>query len=167
MATDVPLLAIPDDEFRALVAEALKVGNTDYRGDLDHTVVDQLKSPEVVDRTYLALVAMKKNVEGQLAAKKADYIKDRSRHTDPHEIREVEREYQTWRAGALRFKSGVEEFMVSIRGKRDRPEDSYYLAYETLRQAILLHKASVQAALENDEDTNADEILWATVDSHD
>lgn len=162
MATD-DLMATPDEEFRVLVAEALKVGNHDYSGPLTPEVVDALKSPEVVNRTYLTLIAMKKNVEGQLAAKRADYVRERSRLHDGPNLRAKEQEYHSWRAGALRFKSGVEEFMVSVRGKRERPDDNYYLAYETLRQAILTHKSAVLLALEHDEDTDADEALWTTV----
>lgn len=159
------ILDLPDEEFRDLVSEALKVNNVDYAGHLTPDDVELLRHPSVVDRTHLTLVAMKKNVEGQLAAKREDYIRQKGNHVNAKELREIEDGYHRWRAGALRFKSGVEEFMLSTRSKRERTDDGYYLAYESLRQAVLNHKATVSALLEQDKDTDeADARLWSLVE---
>lgn len=158
MATDIDLLAIPEPEFRSVVDDAI-------RGHLTEEMAQRLKSPEIVDRTYLTLVSIKKNVEGQLAAKRADYIKSRSLlHDDPRGLRAAEKTYQTWRGGALRFKSGVEEFMVSIRGLREKPgqAENYYIAYQTLKQAIVQHK-NHWCGDECLEDCVADETLWTVL----
>lgn len=163
VATDIDLAAIPDDVFRAYVDEAV-------RGHPDDNQVQALRSrlrePEVIERTHLCLVSMKKSVEGQLAARRADFIKERaSLRSNPPGQRSAEERYHAWRAGALRFKSGVEEFMLTVRGNREKPTgDNYYLAYHTLRQAIERHREAVQASLANDEDTDADDVLWSVLD---
>lgn len=156
MATDVDLMAIPEEEFRAVVDAAV-------RGHLDVATIEKLKSPEVVERSYLTLISMKKNVEGQLAAKRADYVKSRSQlRNKMGELQDAEERYQTWRAGALRFKSGVEEFMVSIRSRRERPgvERDYYIPFQTLKHAILQHRDHICDA-DCETECTADVNLWA------
>lgn len=159
MVTDVPLSTIPDDEFRALLDAAA-------RGRLDEQTLDQLKSAEVVERTYLCLVSMKKSVEGQLAAKRADYIKARSKlRGKPTELAAEAEKYQTWRAGALRFKSGVEEFMMAVRGNREKAPEvhDYYLPYQTLKLAIIQHREHV-CDDECDVECAADTRLWSVLE---
>ena len=155
------LLDLSEDEFN-LVDDAVR-GTTGIS-----SISDALLDPSVIDRTHLTLVGMKKSVEGQLAAKKVDYQRDRARFKDdPKIVREIEDKYYAWRAGALRFKSGVEAFMLPVRSKMNRPlrEDNFYLAYETLRQAITKHREIVTKALEESRDPgDADEILWSFLD---
>lgn len=157
------LQTVSDDTFRSIVDEAVRGHSEDPN---IRSMRAKLTEPQVVDRTHLALVGMKKSVEGQLAARRADYVKERSLHrSNPTLLRESEERYQAWRAGALRFKSGVEDFMLSVRGKREKPPDNYYLAYSTLRQAITQHRATVEAAIKDGLDTeSADDALWAVLD---
>ena len=159
----VDLLAMPEDAFRSLVDEAVRGHPEDGK---IQVVRERLLEEDVVERTYLTLIRMKKSVEGQLAAKRSDYVRDRNRaRSNPEELRAVESRYQTWRAGALRFKSGTEAYMLAVRARRNTtPGENYYLAYQTLRQAIAEHKKSVLTSLELDEDTNADEVLWSVIE---
>lgn len=161
MATDVDLLAIPEADFRSIVDDAI-------RGHLTTEMAERLKSPEIIERTYLTLVSIKKNVEGQLAAKRADYIKNRSlMHGDTVGLRATEEAYQTWRAGALRFKSGVEEFMVSIRVLREKSglSENFYMRYQELKQAVVQHRDHWCDDKCADECT-ADKALWKVLEEH-
>lgn len=161
MTADHGLESMPEDQFRALVDQAVRGNPEDPK---THALRVNLMAPEVVDRTHIALISMKKSVEGQLAARRADYIKERLRDR-PGERSALEQRYRTWRAGALRFKSGVEEYLLTVRPpRRERSADNYYLAYETLRQAIAKHKATVLALQNDDEETDADDVLWSVLD---
>lgn len=165
VATELDLMALPDDVFRSYVDEAVR-GHPDDEG--TQALRSRLREPEVVERTHLCLVSMKKSVEGQLAARRADFVKERGTlRSNPPGQRAADERYHTWRAGALRFKSGVEDFMLTVRGSREKPTgESYYLAYQTLRLAIEKHKDAVEFALANDRDTDdADALLWSVLDA--
>jgi hypothetical protein len=164
VAAELDLMVLPDDVFRSYVDEAVRGHPEDTQ---TQELRSKLKDPEVVDRTYLTLVSMKKSVEGQLAARRADFVKERGTlRSNPPGQRAAEERYHAWRAGALRFKSGVEDFMLAVRGNREKPTgDNYYLAYQTLRQAIEKHREAVETALANDQDTDdADAVLWSVLD---
>lgn len=153
-------LELSDDEFRTLLDAAI-------RGNMDNITVEALKSDPCLDRTYAALISMKKSVEGQLAAKRADYVIERSR-TPKHRIAEVERKYQAWRAGALRFKTGVEEFLSSVRPPSSPDSDlrsernRLLIENEAFRQAIHDHWAH-HCTPQCDVRCTADEALWKLI----
>lgn len=165
VAVPVDLLSLDDERFRSIVDSAV-------RGNVSKETMAQLKTPEVANRCYMALVTMKKNVEGQLAAKRADYNRQRVQfRKNPNKLREAEERWLTWRGGALRFKTGVEELMVEIRGKRS-PSDwalraernEVVIAYENLRQAIAAHRDHVCTAECDEKECVADVTLWSVLD---
>lgn len=169
--SQVDLLALSDEEFRSVVDGAVR--NRDPEDDDARAIRSDLLRPEIVDKTYFALIASKKSVEGQLAAKRADYVKSRARTRHPDALRRIEETYRGWRAGALRFKSGVEEFLVEVRAARDRNGEDNYLrkerndslvAFEQLRRAVIEHRDHV-CGPECDNTCIADENLWRLVDA--
>jgi hypothetical protein len=116
------LLALPDDEFKAIV-------NDDLRKQVTTEMADALRSPAVFDRWWGALVAMTKSLDGQLGSRRAEYRAEhasllermtqarwednaaeyRSAEAKLNRLRE---QYHRTRAGSLRFKSGLDEWMV-------------------------------------------------------
>jgi hypothetical protein len=168
------LVALPDDKFRGVVDEAVRTSALTDEVTLEQRrhVQELLKRPELADRTYLVLVAMKKNVEGQLAAKRTDNQRRRVRlQSKPDVLAREEDEYRRWRAGALRFKTGVEEFMVELRSKRvgnatevalRGERNDLVFAYERLRKGILEHRDHVCSDT-CDAGCPADERLWELV----
>lgn len=155
------LLKMPEEDFRAVVDD-------EVRGveELDPKTAKALRDPLVADRWYYALVSMKKSVEGQLGAKRSDLLKHRSPPRD-------RTEYHRWRAGALRFKSGVEERLLEVRSRRHslthidtvQEERNVALAQmQNLKTAITSHKTSVLSDFADDEVSDADRTLWSAIE---
>lgn len=158
------LSSYTDDKFRALVDD-------DVRGILDHQVAKLLRKSENVERWYYALVLMKKSVESQLGAKRAEvqqYVHDPS-----PSARSRLNDYNSWRAGALRFKNGVEAHLLEAREiiaqdtrmshtELVKSERNFALGeMERLKTAILDHRQTVLR--EGFEPTAADLDLWKCV----
>jgi hypothetical protein len=152
---------LSDEEFKDLVDEAV-------RGQLDPNTMAALKDGSVANRTYTVLVGMKKNVEGQLAARKADYGRAR-KNPDKKKLDEIDDTWLSWRAGAIRFKSGVESLMLEVRDKRTPNDWSLRAernelanAYENLRKGIIAHRDHLcdEAC---DVSCSADDLLWSLV----
>lgn len=174
------LSALDDEAFRKLVDQ-------DLRGRSPEDVRQALRSPENVDRWFSALLAMTKSVEGQLAAKKTDWSTTRNRfqvdislastriQSDRLKVQlQEERErYNKWRAGILRFKTGLDEFLADARRLRDASKDSSYdrvMEDERLRltkrirlleEGIRSHRDTILSdELSDDDHEEADEELW-------
>lgn len=130
-----------DNEFRRLV-------DSEVRGNSGSSVRSLLHDPSIDKRWYFTLLTMKKSVESQLGAKRAD-LATRVNNPD-YESDKIE--YFTWRGGALRFKNGVEDRLLEIRKDWDA-------AHEKLIAAIRVHKDSVLDEFP-DEVSSADESLW-------
>lgn len=109
------LLNLPDKEFWALV-------DRDIRGTLPDVEVEAIRSDAaLIERWYQALIRMKKSVEGTLGAKAADAKANRltaELKNDPDTAKTVDAEHASWRAGAIRFKVGVEERLTVVRTLR-------------------------------------------------
>jgi hypothetical protein len=154
-----PLALVDDPTFDALV-------NDEVRGVGDATVAAQLRLPENAERWYNSLNHMKKSVEAQLSADRAE-----------RSLRQVEclvngdkiawltyrGERDKWRAGSIRFKNGVEhrlaEAKVTLRNQRsDLRVDLLRAERNLLLAAIKQHKATVASP------SDADLELWKVID---
>ena len=144
------LINMPEEQFRSIV-------DKEVRGTLDAATGEMLRHPRLVDRWYYALVSMKKSVESQLSSKRSDILKV----PGPVNSRSSEwSDYHRWKAGAIRFKSGVEDRLLEIRRTHGRPTDRA----AQLEQAILDHKSKVLADFAPDEVSDADTGLWHVVE---
>lgn len=149
-----------------------------------------LRTPELVDRWNTTLLAMTKSVEGQLASKQEDH--DAARATLKIRIAELEQDptrraelfearqeweklkldYATARAQMLRFKTGLDEWVIEARALRDATratmydsiiaeERNYYATQvQILRAAIDAHRSQILDD-EDYEPSSADERLWS------
>ncbi|HVL38511.1 MAG TPA: hypothetical protein VM328_03875, partial [Fimbriimonadaceae bacterium] len=107
------LLALDDDEFRRVV-------DRDVRAPDPARQVAALRHPAVVDRWRRCLTASKISVESQLAAKASELRAEAARAKasgsfDKKAYHEMVARYEDWRAGALRFKSGMEIRLTEAR----------------------------------------------------
>lgn len=174
------LLAMTDDEFREVVDRDLRRGRggqvaADEEGDTLRTLRGDDEDPDVTalaERWLRVLYAMSRSVEGQLAARRADYnaakarnmaaiIEARNRNDDvsilrlEHEFLEHKVKYESARASTLRFKTGLDETIIKARWVG---RDS---AIAHLEDKIRRHRNEVLA--DNEEVSEADEELWEAV----
>jgi hypothetical protein len=149
-----------------------------------------LRSPELVDRWTTVLLTMTKSVEGQLASKQEDHEAAKAdlrqkiatlEQTAPHsddlfkarqEWEQLKKEYAQSRAQMLRFKTGLDEWVIEARALRDSlrstmydsvvaEERNHYAAQvQVLRAAIDAHRTRILED-EDYEPSSADERLWA------
>jgi hypothetical protein len=193
------MAALPERQFRAIVDRDLRRREAEADGDtpLDEIESRALRSAALVDRWLTALLAASKSVEGQLSARKMDYDAtkaqlrrqiERLEHKETHggltdqedaELREArdkmlaaKERYSRSRSGTLRFKSGLDEWIVEARGIRDGFRDRLYdtvvveernrLAQRVrvLEDGIRVHRDTFP---DDDEPTDADEELWALI----
>jgi hypothetical protein len=195
--TTARLLAMNKDKFQAVVDRDLRRRQNpdDRRAELESRA---LRTPAVVDRWLAALTGASKSVEGQLAARALDYDAERAElqlliaqfedrvaeggklsDDDERELRaarrrlfEIRAEYSRSRAGTMRFKSGLDEWIVEATSIRNSLRDRLYDTVVTeernrlaervraLEEAIRSHR---DAFPEEDEPTDADEDLWNLV----
>lgn len=147
------LLSLPDPQFREVV-------DAEVRGTAQPKVGETLRDPLLIDRWHHTLLQMKKSVESQLGAKRSDVFKNK--HYSAHDLAEFHR----WRAGAVRFKSGVEDRLLEIRRIRGIAQpDTQAIKRErnALLQAIDAHRQTVLEEFEADEISDADRALWAAL----
>jgi len=117
---------------------------------------------------------MKSNVESQIAAKKSDLTKNHGEMSDSAFTKERS-EFHKWKAGALRFRNGVDERLRQAKDARSslfgsvypdmiREERNSVIAENVrLKDAIRRH----QEIVTNEYDpTEADEELWSVVGSN-
>lgn len=164
------LVQLDDDSFGSLIDAAV-------RGDLDKKTRELIKDPRIIERTRLTLVAMKKSVEGQLGAKRAEHVTKVDKSKPEWAIRKDRQLYNSWRAGALRFKSGVDGLLMDIRLQqtRDNPDaegiaaflkserTAYLVAYQKLHDVVVEHRDH-ECGPECDDQCVADVKLWRAVD---
>jgi hypothetical protein len=159
------LAQLSEERFRAVVDE-------DVRDRAPAPVHDALRSRELIQRTYDTLLTMQRSVEGQIAAKAAE-TKAQVRRLLAAKARAkasaVQADFDHWRAGCLRFKTGLDIELIEVRSVLRR-----YGLYTTvleaqrneaarqgrlLRQAIEAHRAAV------DSPEHADEALWEVLEA--
>ncbi len=125
MSTPQELLAMTADEFHAVV-------NLDLRKGTDDDTWEALRSPEVFDRWWGALIGMSKSIDGQLGARREEYLSAQAdlreqmrvavaagdadkQATVESRANKVSKDYHRGRAGSLRFKSGLEEWLTEAK----------------------------------------------------
>lgn len=155
MTTQV-LSTLSDDDFEGLV-------NQDVRGQLDSATSALLREPENVFRWYNSLNSLKKSVEAQFVVKKAELAEFRLVNATEDEWRQAVAEHERWKAGAVRFKTGVEKRIAEAKQLRiavsrdevmGRISSDLHEArgkLELYRQAIVAHK-NAEDADQADED---------------
>lgn len=165
------LLEMPQKDF-------YKVVDQDTRGSSSPTYHAALRSEQiVVERWYQTLVAMKRSVEGTLAAKNSEAKARRIaclQVGDEAGALAVSGDHHTWRAGAIRFATGVSERLAEARFHRLRlypqavsaiaaaavlERDQMAERYDMLLKAIRLHRSEILADADADP-SEADETLW-------
>lgn len=159
----------------------------EVRGRASGALSQGLRAPEVADRWYQQLVTMKKSAESQLAAKAAEDKQQRitlllaaEDTASPEQARDLRRradearaQFLKWRAGVLRFRSGVEERVAEASWCRRMSTSLIPAALidernqllqqvSTLTEAIVTHRQSIGDLEDVDE---ADDVLWATIRS--
>jgi hypothetical protein len=146
---------------------------------------DALRSdPAVIERWYQALVRMKKSVEGTLAAKTADSKAQKLQcllktgdfgRAEPDLVgaQTIEMEYQRWRAGAIRFKVGVEEKLMAVRWLRSQAAPQLIASAAVLERNIMAERVRrLEAAIRAHRDQvlrdggphDGDDQLWNLAD---
>jgi hypothetical protein len=170
------LMHLPEDEFRDIV-------DADLRRRARRDDAEALRSPELVDRWFAALTAMAKSVEGQLAAREEDFrsrtaavkaemglaVNDEQVADLRVKLHMMQADYSRGRSGTLRFKSGLEEWIIEARYLRDNQRGRMYdsiVAEE--RNHALARVRELEAAIQehrdnfgpDDDVTPEDEKLW-------
>lgn len=170
--TDTP---ITEEEF-------IDVINADIRGTLDTDDAAWLRAPDNVEHWYQALCSMKTDVESQLTQKRAEVMSKQSEclakgDAGRQEWFDFKAESERWRAGAVRFKTGLEVKLAEARGLRNvRRTDRYtdlilterekaYREVARLRLAILTHRDHECDERCTDEECTADNDLWTILDT--
>lgn len=181
------LLSLGDRPFREEVDADLRASQGRDRTPEYQIRYAALRSPEVVDRWFMTLQRASVSMAGQLAsaheqneAAKAA-LRRRMKEAElagKHDLvddlqiewEELKEAYSTERAAKLRFKGGLDEWIVEARMLRDQARASMYdsivadernyYAAEALRYrtAIEAHRAEVTEF--EDEPLEADEKLW-------
>jgi hypothetical protein len=185
------LLSMPEDQFRVEVDRDLRREEYDTDGPDRYQArraALRCRDPQLTERWYTLLLRMACSVDGQLAAmhedneaKKASLrsqIADAAHNRDDRRSRTLARQWEkqkegfsTSRAKLLRFKTGLDEWVIEARMLYDSTRNSMYeqivaeernhWAAETsrLRSAIREHQ---QAILDDDgvDASPADEKLW-------
>jgi hypothetical protein len=179
---------LTDDEFRALVdadLRSLAPNGVRLRKDLTET----LRSPEHCSRWHSMLCRMEKSVDGQLAARDADYRANMARleaeilrSTDEKTQTDLRRQqqdlrnkYQTGRAATLRFKTGLGDASLQAKFLREQQvaetfggtviaeRDFLASRCRRLAAAIEAHRQAVTNDLGGDEPDELDVRLWAAI----
>lgn len=168
------MLMLTEGDFYNLV-------DKDVRSQLDPALAEKLRDPAVVERWYQTLLRMKRAVEGVISSKGAE---DRAVQIELRSNRRLEEadkaraEFMRWRAGSIRFKTGVEEKLTEAAWRRrvavehllhtaSQIERNAYAELnrhltaqvEKLRDAITKHRDEI----DSDDATEIDEELWAVL----
>jgi hypothetical protein len=150
-ATHTPHRERTEDQFAEAVAN-------DVRNHTDPETAAWLRSPEMVNRWYDALVELLRSVDFQFAGQKAETY-HRRRILDDKEFREYYDDVLKWRTSTMRFKRAIEKRIADARSLRRQVHgEARGLAYE-LARAIEEHADPAKENFEED-----DEKLWKYLD---
>lgn len=171
------LMATPDDQFRSICENDVRVA-TGKEDPGDPVLAKALRTPPVIQRYYRLLSVLQRSAEGQLAARRASHAarmaKLRAHGTKGEKYQEALAEHETWRAGALRFKTGVEERMAELGGiLRDIDAEFFADRLKEERNQALLRTVVLEDAIRRHrahecddackEGCTADTDLWALI----
>lgn len=183
------LLGLRDIDFRTEVDADLRRAPREPAEAARHELRRRaLRTPELIDRWYTVLMMMSRSVDGQLAALDEDHQAEKAdlRMELPPEDRdgnpkweEPKVAYARARAGKLRFKTGLDEWVIEARHLRDQfryatydqivinqvviEERNHYAGEaQRLRDAVREHHEALLA--DDDIDPSpADEKLWTVL----
>lgn len=175
------IMAMSDTEFRSLAEDDVREATG--KGDpLDLPVHDALRTPPAIHRFYRLLLVLQRSAEGQLAAKGASHaarmakLRMHGTTSQSEKYQEALAEHETWRAGALRFKTGVEERMAEISSlMRELDAETFADRLKEERNQALLRTLVLEDAIRRHRDHEctddtcdqahgtcaADDELWA------
>lgn len=148
------LLGLPEDQFRKLVDSEVRRNSNEPNPKLEE-LAEALRDHRVAPIWRVALISMKKSVEGQLGAKRMDLARAEAELAPEMYTKRVN-EFHVWRAGALRFRNGVEERILELSETQTR-------TVAMLRSAIIKHKQTVTREYDDDV-SEADVALWSLVE---
>lgn len=128
----------------------------DVRGNLTEEEADELRSPENIDRWISGLIAVKGEVEVQLANRRAKWWKMQADLLDDKDGREKWLRFRAaevdWRVRALRFLTSVEEHLSAAKELR---RTQRHQSLDVLREAIRRHRDEME------EEASAEDVrLW-------
>lgn len=173
MASTLDLTSLSNDSFDSIV-------NQDVRGSLDSSTSKLLRQPENLNRWYDTLLSIKRTVEAQLAASRAELIQKQVEFLPQGSSGKMlflqERvTTERWRKGTIRFKNGVEDKLAEAKRLRAEHHKHTYVDVlvrdrdRAMREALRLRTAIVshRQTVDGDEEQagNADEELWKAIDS--
>ena len=165
------LTKCPEANFRDIVDQDLR----GQPGKEAKEIAEALRSPEVVRRWHSTLLSIQKNVEAQLASKAAETRSELlmlNLDGKAKDAKQTEANFERWRAGALRFKSGVEQAIFQARDVIDRefPEANHDRIVsernEALTQVMILKNAIRKhrdSFTDEDDASKDDHELWEYV----
>lgn len=164
------LLALSDEEFRAVVDRGLR-----QRSNADPETAKALRHPRVIDRFYFTVLSMQKSIEAQFGAKRAELEQRRTEllkqgASGKQAALQAMQDDAKWRAGAIRFKLGVDEIVLEIRRLREAARSDLYREFAIEERAFLAKRVRDledtirrhRDSFPEDEDpSESDEELWA------
>lgn len=167
----VQLTDLADDAFISIV-------NQDVRGSLNPEISQLLRDPAIADRWYDALLGLKRSVESQLSASKAEKSQKIAEFNILGNDGWLQARVQTdkWRAGAVRFKNGVEDRLSEAKRFREEAHktlditvvvaerDNALREVRRLRSGIIKHRDH-ECDSSCDDNCIGDEELWSLLDS--
>jgi len=171
------LYELEDKEFQFVVDQELRkdhLSKSPQSREILQSISSRLREPDVLDRWYFALLAIKNSAESQLGARRAD-LKSSYGVVTLEEYLEKKRRHENWKGGTLRFLSACTARILECRMLRQRefvgnlPNMLEHLRTETMELAIQYETSIVrhkQIVVDNGmEATEADEELWSSVES--
>jgi hypothetical protein len=168
------LLRIDNSTFQSIVNDEMR--STVDKPRVDSLIAAGLRDPQVLRRWYSTILSMHKSVEGQFSAKTADNTAMIKRlqlaHVPRTKILSEQASFETWRAGALRVKNGLEIRLIEAKSLLEQLGDPYITDRTSeernlalarvgaLEDAIRRHRfACLSQAMDDPRD--ADEALWS------
>lgn len=172
--TPEQLLALDHAEFTALVDQDARARD---RTKADPKLAAALRHPDVIERTYMAVLAIQKKVEATLAGRAAEFASTKAHYNQQanrnrNGYLKLLEKYELSRANSLRYKTGVDQVVLELQyligsstKARDlvRTDERFLLAQrvQVLEDGIRRHR-DVSAEMDLAGEPH-DEELWALV----
>ena len=167
------LMQLSDTEFNEVV-------NEEVRGVATQEDATLLRNKETVDRWAITLLGLKRSVETQFGAKRAEaaqreYALYERGNPSRLELTQIKTEHAEWRSKALRFLNGLEDRLAEARKLckeyslltdvtiLSRERENLVRQILLLREGIAKHKGTVTTSEEEDTEA-ADTELWSLVE---
>lgn len=128
------------------------LANRAVRGMLSPNELSMVTHESVRDRYREELLSMKRDAENQLIERKAALARFKSdcmaRGSETKdEYFAVENEYQTWRAGLMRYYNGIERQLAELRTKFGAPESRHGNGVDARLRRIEMQLIAIASAL--------------------